>query len=521
MFNPFRAVKRLFTKSIDETRILAMLNGNPSLIVGDVWSLRRAEYGKHFNGWHYVFSDAIATAVAGMIPQYAFKREETSGQMSKARKKCLDFRQRQKAITGIAPHIDLEPVSSNHPLVRLDQRPNPLDGTGFVFRYKRAMFLETHGEAYRINFFNGVTNYPVASYMFPPHWVWPVPGNGRLIDRYEIRPTMSYSNDSIDPGRFFFFGGANGKFDVKPEHVVRYFRPDTETLYGAKSPIGATSAWTDSADNIDSSRVYKFQNSAFPDVGIEMDKDVDPATITQPEIDRFKAMFKQKYAGVMRTGEPVFLGPGMRMVVIRATPKEMDYCEGFGQMRDSLGAAHNTGPVIVGIGNETTFAAARAVDAGWHTRKITPITTQIADVDTEFMCRPYDEDLICYYNRSIPEDLEFDHKQRTEGFDRDCLTVREYRSQLGYPPLEGESAILNDKTASAIAAHFSVPQGVGEGMDEPVSLDESGSSIAAGNRLDNIFKPKQNGNGHSSLLNSNGKLRSLILPERFFLDAKD
>ena len=490
-------------KSAGERKLLAMLNNNQTAVVGNLWSNQRLELPNHVTGWHHAAIDSKASEIAGMTPNFAYKRDDAEGAITKSVKKAfgtnrrLTDLQRKKALTGLAAHVQLEAVSSEHPLVRLNARPNPID-CAWTFNYKKAMFLFIFGEAYRWNVPNQLGSYPVESWIIPTHWVWPLPGTDRLVSEYEIRPVAGLMPTE---GGYYWFGGAAGKWKIPAEQMVHYFLPTPHNLIGGYSPIAACSAWTDCADNIDKSRVFKFQNDAFPNVAVVFDKEIDPDSISQTEIDRLKMMIKEKYGGVRRTGEPAVLGPGMSLQVLSATPRDMDYCEGFAQMRDSIMAAHKTGPVILGLGNETTHAAAKAVRAGWHTAAITPITRMFGQVETEHMCRPMDEDLICYWPDSIPEDVEFEHKQRIDCVKHDILQINEARAQLGLEPKDGM-----DVTLSEWVALNSVPKGLGDGQGEVLPLGIGGDKPEPDhNRLAGIFSPSANGNGHGSTLDTKSK----------------
>lgn len=520
MFNPIAAVTRFFRKSAGERKLLKLLNGNQTSIVGNLWNNVRAEYPNHLTGWHHAAIDAIASEIAGMSPSYAYKRDDADGQITKSgqiaksmvRKsfgtgKCLNKLQRSKALTGLQPHVQLEPVSSEHPLVRLEARPNPID-CSWTFRYKLAMFLRLAGEAYRWNVPGTGVDYPVESYIIPSHWVWPIHGQAggdTLIEAYEVRPTSTYMPTE---NGFYWFGGAAGKWKIPAEQMVQYFLPGPHSMVGGYSPIGACSMWTDCTDNIDRSRIFKFQNDAFPNVAVVFDKDIDPDDISEPEIERLQMMIAEKYGGVHRTGKPAVLGPGMSLQVLSATPRDMDYCEGFAQMRDSLMAAHRTGPIILGLGNETTHAAGKAVRAGWHTSTITPMTKLFGQVETEHMCRQFDDDLICYWPNSIPEDVEFEHTQRKDMVDRNVLTINEARAQIGLEPMDG-----GDVTLVEWEAEHAVPKGLGQ---EP-GLLPAPESDQPSNRMANIFQPSANGNGNGSLLNGDKTKALADLSNRLLL----
>lgn len=508
-------VAGMFRKSSAQRKLLAMLNGNTTAITGNLWANNRAELVKHFSGWNYAAIDAIATEIAGMQPHYAYQRDNGMG----LKRKCLDNAQRQKAITGLQQQVELEPVDQDHPLIRLDARPNPID-VHWTYWYKVVMFLRITGEAYLWDV-PDILGVPKESWVIPSHWVWPVPGEGKVVHHYDIRPIASFIPAEGGVGNWGWFGGTTGHFPIPANQIIPICMPSPHSLFGGYAPLTACSTWTDCTDNIDRSRVFKFQNDAFPTVAVEFDKDIDPESITQPEIDRLKLAIKDKYAGVRRTGEPVVLGPGMRLVYMQSTPRDMDYVEGFAQMRDSLMAAHRTGPMVVGMANETTHAAGRAARAGWHVSTITPIVKLLGQIITECRCRKVDESLVCYWMDSKPEDVEFEHKQRIEFFDRNLLTINEARRQVGLAPHPNEE--IGNMTNAEVIAHFSMPPGMDMEQGSEGYL-ETGQRV-----LPNLLHPGSHyspkygrsiGNGDSSTMDKKAKtlcelgLSHLMLPDR-------
>lgn len=465
-------VGRFFKKSAAQRKILEHLNGNTSVIVGNLWSTDRMEYPTHFTGWNYAAIDAIATEVAGMIPRYAWRRTELTA-AQKAQRKCLDINARRKAIVGLQSNHDLEPVPSDHQYAKINARPNEVD-IGWTYWYKVVMFLRISGEAYIWDVRNKA-GFLKESWIIPSHWVWPIIGTDRLVGEYEIRPTATYVPGQ--GGAWGWFGGATGTWKIPAEQIIPMFLPSPHTLVGGFSPLAACSAWTDCSGSIDKSRVFKFQNDAFPNVAVVFDKEIEPDSISLPEIERLKLMIKEKYSGVRRTGEPAILGPGMSLQILSNTPRDMDYCQGFDQLRDALMGCHRTGPIMVGMSNETTHASGRAARAGWHSSTITPLVEMMGQFITERRCKPHDPDLVCYWTTNKPQDVEFEHKQRMDFFDRNLLTVDESRAQVDLPPHLNRE--IGGMTSAEVQSHLAMPDvGPESFLPEPESDKREG-----------VFKP--------------------------------
>jgi hypothetical protein len=126
---------------------------------GSTWS--RQELGNHYTGFNYLAIQPLMKEISGMTPHAAYRRDGMNIRDSKS--KALETRdwteyrrlssrlmtryERQKAIAPVQTHEELEPVSTNHDLVRLLRNPNGPDTAATFFR-KLVMFWRIYGEFY-------------------------------------------------------------------------------------------------------------------------------------------------------------------------------------------------------------------------------------------------------------------------------------------------------------------------------------------------------------------------------------
>ena len=174
-------VANFFRKSSAEKKLLAMLNSHSTLIAGNLWNNDRARLVEAYRGWNYTPIHAVASEIAGMEPQFAYKRDARTAKVEK----CLSKFYRAKALTSLQSNVELELIERDHRLNRLNAKPNPID-VAWTYWYKVAMFLHLTGEVYLWDVPDGLGR-PAESWVIPSHWVWPLPGKSHLIEDYEVR----------------------------------------------------------------------------------------------------------------------------------------------------------------------------------------------------------------------------------------------------------------------------------------------------------------------------------------------
>lgn len=414
-------------------------HGTNNKMTGLPWSGNRAEMVNHFRGWNYVAVRAICEEIACMPPQVCriVDAEEVQEERQKALKgtgrerflasqrlsrKYLSRGQRMKSLAHVQDSDELEPVSSNHPLVRLLKNPNGPD-TAWSFFYKIPLFLELTGNAY-IYVVDDKQGKPCQLWNIPSHWVIDQPGDDELIGSYLIRPTTGIvPTDSMGFGGGWF-PGVGGQERIDAKRVIKIAYPSSMSLVDGYSPLSATAQWNDVSEYIDQSRGQVFYNGAYPGVVLMMDKEIESPS--KEDLDRIEAKFAAKYEGVKRSGRTAILAPGMTMQAFRQTPVELDYVNSGTQLADWQLAARRTPKSIVGLNEQESYASMIATRAGWYTGCIRPKLSLIGQVLTENLAKRFDDDLCTHWPDPTPEEpaarLEKWRWAKTEGLvtDNEC-----------------------------------------------------------------------------------------------------
>lgn len=411
----------------------------------------KAEYVQHYRGWNYVATSAIAKTIACMPPSVCRKadgaevaeayRKSLVGKSwqqresirSAYRRKYLSSTSRRKALADLQQSDELEPVSLTHPLVKLLRNPNGPD-VSWTFWYKIALYMRMTGAAYIWCPPERGGKLPSQLWVIPSHWVRELPGERELIGEYEICPTMMQPHESVGQFGAGWFPGMGGRERRPADQIIKIAYPSPYTIIDGYAPIQAIGTWIDGSDNIDRSRVQVFHNAIFPGCAIEMDKDAKIPS--QDEIDRFRAQFTERYAGVVNTRRPTILFPGCKLVPMNMTAVEMDYVNSAEQMRANILSAHGVPQSIVGLVEQTTYANAEASQYNFFGTTIKPDLMLFGQTLTEKLAKRFGEDLVVYWQDPTPNDPDFRLRKFDAMVRGKAATPNEWREAEGLSPWE-------------------------------------------------------------------------------------
>ena len=404
-----------------------LLLGGGSMGFPGAWTSDRIEQSRHMKGWTYVAIKAIAEEVACMPPSVAAIRTR-----QEAKDKSLGVLnpfERRKALVSDQSHEELQPIDSSHPLCRLLANPNGPD-VAFSFWYETVMYLELTGNAYWwvVNNRLGV---PCELWVLPSQWVWPMAGNGKLIDYYEVRPYGA-------PG-----AARAQKFDA--DEIIPFSYKNPLSKIDGLSPLAAAAEWIDTSESIDASRWHSFKNGIWPGMVMTLDKEMEdpnPATL-----DSIYARLDARSRGEHKTDRPLIMPPGITVNQMTRNPREMDFQSSGDQMRDWQMAVHRVGKSIAGITEDVNYASMVASTANFIMRTIRPKLSYIGQVATEKLAKRFDSKLVVYWNDTTPDDPQQTTADLNADFNNDTLTLNEYRKIRGRPPMPN-----GDRTKSQIAA---------------------------------------------------------------------
>lgn len=449
-------------------------------------SLTTFEQVRHYRLWTYVAVRAIAEEIARRPPHVAYVRRprDLNGPDGAMKRKLLLPRNlRLKAMAPVQPQEELEPVDSDHALYRLVHNPNQPD-TAYSFWFRTILFLELTGKCYWWKVRNGAGSAVVELWPLFPHWVTPIRGQERIIEKYIVRPI------------------GEGMSGYKPmtldaDDVVPILYPSPLSLIEGWSPTLAGAEWINSAEAIDTSRWREFENGSFPGMVLKFDPKIyGPQGPSETDIKRMGAQIEAKTRGPEKAGRLLALQPGMDVAQVSRSQTEMSYIDSGAQMQDWVLALHRVGKSIAGITDDANYSNMITTTANFLSRTCGPKLTLIGQVATEHVAHEFDPNLCMYWPDLTPDDREQKLKDYT-AVPGPAVTINEYRRDvLHLEPLEhgGDNPMVQGRE---------LPYGTGVTVDDQM-LDD-GNESGSGETQDDEGKSDEIRNRMKALLNGNGR----------------
>ena len=403
------------------------------------WATDHREEAAHVTGWNYVAIRAIAIQAAqSETSVYA----DGGDNLIKAKRRGIrksamiaggDWR--AKWLAGDDQVGD--PLPSQHPLVRLLNRPNPTQPRG-LFEYERVLQLQSTGSCLTYNVKN-VAGKTVERYVIPTGMAFPeppsvdLPRGGWRIDGGIARwPALS-----ADPEGFTELGVyahiAGKVIPAEDVQVTRWPHPLwKDDGYGS---LAAGAKFIDTADRLDDSRLADLNNGVDPSVII-----TTPEGITPEELDAAAQTINSKYGGSKNKGRAMLVsgGDGVTVTPLSGTMKDMDYVQAFTQYRDACLALHGTPGIAAGIMDTGTYAALFAGLKGWTILTVQPILDVLADSDTLTLGPEFGVGLTVEHSAAAIDDPDVMERQLQTDINAGAITKGEIRKLRGRPPFGDE-----------------------------------------------------------------------------------
>jgi|GEM_PF-6220468 len=461
----------LFSPSRGAAAMAGLLHGGGSAGFPGAWTSDRIEQSRHYKAWTYIAIKAIAEEIACNSPSVAAVRTRAEAKQKGLGLLC-DL-ERRKTLASIQSHEELEPVDSSHPLCQLLANPNEPD-VAFSFWYETAMWLELNGNSYWW-VINNQLGLPAELWVLPASWVWPISGNGKIVDHYDVRPY-----------------GAPGSYralEIPSDKIIHFSYKNPLSKIDGLSPLQAAAEWIDTGESIDATRWHSFKNGIWPGMVLSLDPEIqDPDT---GMIDEIYARLDARMRGEGKYDRPLILPSGVKADSLTRSPKEMDFQRSGDQVKDWIMAVHRVGKSIAGITEEVNYASMVAATANFMTRTIRPKLSYIGQVATEKLARRFDDKLVIYWKDLAPDDPAQKTADLNADYNMNALTENEVRAARGRAPREG-----GDKVRSE-ASQAQQGQGSAAGNGSPAGPGQGSQADAMGGKLSSGAGKKPVGPGKS------------------------
>ena len=395
MPNPIRATGRLLQRlgrALGGGGQQSGGGGNPNPFIGAItstwggdqpaaWVDNPQEQIKHYKHWVYVAVTAIAERVAA-TPLKLFKRVKG----------------------GEAEEV------TDHPVMELFDVVNPFH-TRFWLWNQTATFLKLTGNAYWYMPSNGL-GVPGEIWLAHSQFMKVIPDSKEFIKGYKY-----------DRG-----GGAEPMI-FEPHEIVHLKLPNPASVYYGRGPLQAAAETVDAHEAQKTVQFQMMSRGAFPGGAVTVPEGV---RLSQDQIDRIRAGFRQTYAGADKAGRWVILEGGLKAEPLTLTPQEMAFMKSAQLNRDEILSVFKVPPAVVGLSKDVNRAVASAMDMIFARYTIQPMLQLVEDQLNQDLLPRYDEKLFVKFDSPVAEDKEAVSKQSGDLFVKGILTVNEVRAAVGW-----------------------------------------------------------------------------------------
>jgi phage portal protein BeeE len=349
---PFSWLKSFFTRTKTfSVRLRAMLGGT----LPTPWLSNPVAEVEAYQGWLYCAAEALAKQVS--------QAELTVTQaVATTPAKALAPHQAQAGPTTSLP--------VGHPLVKLLRRPNREQSLATFLRAVSDQ-LTLHGECLVWTVRDTAArpdsdplaipdDTPRELYVVPKYVTsWMPPSAQYPLGAYRVSPGNAYAaginTDTVDEEGFgpgygtLLFGGVIDARDVK-----RIYQPSPQFPGQGFSPVTAGGLWHDLALQMDQARWSVLRNAIVPSIILEETENVEPLTFEQRQ--QLDQRMREKQQTPANFSNYLLIPTGTKLAQAGRTALELDFANGYPQIRDSILAAH--GVPLAALGGVGTSDAA-------------------------------------------------------------------------------------------------------------------------------------------------------------------
>lgn len=302
-----------------------------------------------------------------------------------------------------------ESVTSDHPLIRLLRRPNPLANMGLL--YYMSLLWDAHGEVLVVIDATDTRRLVL----------WPVePGH-----------VVSWPRQSGDSWVIRFAGGDR---TVRREDVIRVTRPFAGSLYHGKGWL--VEALRDEMEMLEAMTRYLrnwFTNNGIPPLIVAA------PGIDEAQIDRYEARWLEKVRGFARRLTPFFMRGKPDVIKLEnAPPTEIPAF--YRSFRDAIYQAFGIPPEVMGSVENSNRATAEAAHLLFMRYRVRPRVMVFISALQEQLAPRFGHGVELVADISEPGDREVEAELLTKN--PWIATLNEHRAAAGLPPVEGGDVFL-------------------------------------------------------------------------------
>ncbi len=303
----------------------------------------------------------------------------------------------------------------DHPLLKLLDRPNPLQGK-FEFIESALAHLYLSGNTYiesvgpqsnrRPELVKGRP--PKELYVLRPDRVRILPDPVNLIGGYE-----------------YSVGGQKVRIPRDGILHMKIFHP-LDDWYGL-SPIKVAALAIDKLASGDRWNAALLQNSAVPSGAL-----VSKQRLTDEQFKRLKTEMREQIQGVKNAREPLLLEQDLEWKELGVSPKDMDWIEGLKMSVLQIAQVYNIPPELIGL-LPATYQNRKEARKALYTEVVCPALNRLRDALNRWLTPRFGDGLFLDYDKDGIEALSEDQESLWKRANSSqFITLNEKRRMVGY-----------------------------------------------------------------------------------------
>lgn len=306
---------------------------------------------------------------------------------------------------------------SNHPILRLLNRPNPVNSGKSLLEELYSHRL-IGGNSYLLRVTNS-QNIPVELYSLRPDRVQVVAGSTTVPLGFHYTVGKKVKKYMVNP--------VTGQADILH---MKQFNPLND-WYGLSTMEAAAYA-IDQHNQAGEWNQALLQNGARPSGALVVKSENGEGYLSEDQYSRIKQQLEESHSGSMNAGRPLLLEGGLEWKEMSLSPKDMDFLDTKHSAARDIALAFGVPPQMLGIPGDNTYNnMAEARLALWE-QTILPLAEEMVSSLNQWLVPAFGDDITLSIDKNSISALSI---RREELWDRvkgaDFLSDKEKRELLG------------------------------------------------------------------------------------------